>query len=106
MTVGANYAFFSVLRRGLAALIPTGASSLHPRLDVSVTLSAGGVPVTAPSLALRGPGDVAGFDPSCVQRIWPTAGAVNAESNYFPLLELSDADLPWRYSPGGTDATG
>src|SRR5205823_4888611 len=34
---------------------------------------------------------------------WPTAGAVNAESNYFPLLELSDADLPWRYSPVGTD---
>ena len=103
MTVGANYAFFSVLRRGLAALIPTGASSPHPRLDVSVTLSAGGAPVTAPSLALRGPGDVAGFDPNCVQRIWPTAGAVNAESNYFPLLELSDADLPWRYSPAGTD---
>jgi len=101
--VGANYAFFSVLRRGLAALIPTGATSPDPRLDVSVTLSAGGAPVTAPPLALRGPGDVVGFDASCVRRTWPTAGAVNAESNYFPLLELSDADLPWRYSPVGTD---
>jgi hypothetical protein len=102
MTVGANYAFFSVLRRGLAALIPAGATSPDPRLDVPVSLSASGTPVSAPALALRGPGDVAGFDTSSVRRTWPTAGAVDAESNYFPLLELSDADLPWRYSPLGT----
>jgi hypothetical protein len=103
MTVGANYAFFSVLRRGVAALIPAGVTSPDPRLDVPVTLSAGGSPVTAPAIALRGAGDVLGFDVNCVRRTWPTADAVNAESNYFPLLELSDPDLPWRYSPVGTD---
>jgi Family of unknown function (DUF6603) len=103
MIVGANYAFFSVLRRGLAALIAPGAAATDPRVDVAVTLAAGGAPVTAPPLALRGPGDVAGFDTSCVRRTWPTAGAVNAESNYFPLIELSDADLPWRYSPAPSD---
>ena len=103
MSVSANYAFFSVLRRGLAALIPAGVTSLEPRLDVSPTLAASGTPVTAPLLALRGPGDVVGFDTSCVLRTWPTAGSVNAESNYFPLLELSDPDLPWRYSPEGSD---
>jgi hypothetical protein len=103
VTVGANYAFFSVLRRGLAALIPAEASSPDPRVDLAVTLSAGGTAVTAPPLTLRGPGDVAGFDTSCVRRTWPTSDAVNAESNYFPLLELSDADLPWRYSPAASD---
>ena len=103
MTVGANYAFFSVLRRGLAALLEPGAVSTDPRVAVAVTFTAGGAPVTAPPLALRGPGDVAGFDTSCVRRTWPTDGAANAESNYFPLLELVDADLPWRYSPMPTD---
>ena len=42
---------------------------------------------------------MAGFDAGAVRRTWPAAGAGNAESNYFPLAELSDADLPWRYSP-------
>jgi len=103
MSVGATYAFVSVLRRGLAALIPHGAASTDPRIDVVVTLSTGGSAVTAPALTLRGPGDVAGFDAGCVRRTWPAASADNVESNYFPLVEFSDADLPWRYSPDATD---
>lgn len=95
----AMYSFVSVLRRGLAALVPAGAVSAGPRVAVPVTLSAGGSPVSAPPLALRGPGDVAGFDAAAVRRTWPVAGAADAEPNYFALVELYDADLPWRYSP-------
>ncbi len=96
---GPEYAFFSVLRRGLAALIQPGAPAGAPRVQVPVTLSVGGSSVSGPALALYGPGDVAGFDSGTVRRTWPAAGAGSAESNYFPLVELSDADLPWRYSP-------
>jgi hypothetical protein len=97
--VDPEYAFFSVLRRGLAALIQPGSAPGDPRVQVPVTLSTGGSSVTGPALALYGPGDVAGFDPGTVRRTWPAAGAGSAETNYFPLAELSDADLPWRYSP-------
>jgi hypothetical protein len=97
-----SYGFLSVLRRGLAALIQPSAPSAEPRIAVPVSLSVGGSPVAAPPLALRGPGDVAGFDTGAIRRTWPAPGADNAEPNYFALLELSDADLPWRYSPDAT----
>lgn len=41
MTDGASYAFLSMLRRGLAALIQPGTSAGDPRVGVPVTLSAG-----------------------------------------------------------------
>ena len=97
---GAEYAFFSVLRRGLSRADPAGPARRRPaRCGPGARLSAGGSPVTGPALALYGPGDVAGFDAGTVRRTWPAAGAGSAETNYFPLAELSDADLPWRYSP-------
>jgi hypothetical protein len=103
MSDGATYAFLSVLRRGLAALIQPGTPPLEPRITVPVSLSVNNSPVTAPPLALRGPGDVVGFDSNAVRRTWPAPGASNAEPNYFALLELSDADLPWRYTPEPTE---
>src|SRR5207253_1508827 len=85
-----------------AAMIPHGTASA-PRVSVPVALTVGGTSVAPPTLALRGPGDIAGFDSGCVRRTWPAAGEANAESNYFPLLELSYPDLPWRYTPAATD---
>jgi hypothetical protein len=99
----ASYAYLSVLRRGLAAMIGPGAAAADPRVSVPVSLSVGGSPVSAPGLALRGPGDVAGFDAAIVRRTWPAAGADNAEPNYFALIEFVDPDLPWRYTPAATD---
>ena len=89
-----SYGFLSVLRRGLAALIQPSAPSADPRISVPVSLSVGGSPVATPPLALRGPGDVAGFDPGAIRRTWPAPDAANAEPNYFALLELSNADPP------------
>jgi hypothetical protein len=99
----ATYSFVSVLRRGLAALVRPGTPAGDARVGVPVSISAGGSPVPPPPLALRGPGDVAGFDAAAVRRTWPAAGAADAEPNYFALLELNDADLPWRYSPEPTN---
>ncbi len=95
----ASYGFLSVLRRGLAARIPA-APPAGPRVAVSASFSVGGQAVTGlPPLALRGPGDVVGFDSAAISRTWPTANANSAEPNYFALAEIRDADLPWRYSP-------
>ena len=95
----ASYGFLSILRRGLAARIAADAPA-GPRVSVTASLSVAGQAVSSlPALALRGAGDVIGFDATCVTRIWPTPNAGNAEPNYFAIAELSDADLPWRYTP-------
>jgi hypothetical protein len=100
---GVGYAFLSVVRRGLAALVPAGLPAGDARVGVPVQFSVGGAPVTGlPAAALRGPGDVTGFDAGAIRRTWPAAGAVGAETNYLALAELDDADLPWRYTPDAT----
>jgi hypothetical protein len=99
----AVYEFLSVLRRGLAASIPAAAPAGDARVAVTTSLSVGGQAMTAlPALALRGPGDIIGFDAAAICRTWPAASADNAEPNYFALAELTDADLPWRYTPQAT----
>jgi hypothetical protein len=98
-----TYGFLSVLRRGLSALIASNGLTSDVRVSVPVSLSVDGTPVPSlPTIALRGPGDVIGFDGASVRRTWPAAHADNAESNYFALVEFSEADLPWRYSPDAT----
>jgi hypothetical protein len=104
MSDNATYGFLSVLRRGLAALMSESGPPGDVRVNVPVSLSIGGSAVTPlPPLALRGPGDVIGFDSGWVRRSWPAAGADNAEPNYFALVEFSEPDLPWRYTPDATD---
>jgi hypothetical protein len=99
----ASYSFLSVLRRGLGAMIPPSPPVAGPRVAVPVSLSVGGSAATGlPTVAVRGPGDVIGFDSSAVRRIWPAANSDQSEPSYFALLELGDADLPWRYSPDAT----
>jgi hypothetical protein len=99
----AVYEFLSVLRRGLAASIPAATPAGDARVAVTTSLSVGGQAMTAlPALALRGPGDIIGFDAAAICRTWPAANAGNAEPNYFALAELTDADLPWRYTPQAT----
>jgi len=103
MSDNASYSYLSVLRRGLAAMIRPGTAAADPRIGVPVSLSTGGSPAAVPRLALRGPSDVAGFDVAAVRRTWPAVGADNTEPNYFALLEVTDPDLPWRYTPDATD---
>lgn len=103
----AAHAFLPWLRRGIATAIarddddPTAAP--HVALPVTVGFNAGSLTPTA-RLVLAGPGDVVGFDPRAVARTWPRPGVTDAETNYFPLLEFDQADLPWRYSPARASA--
>jgi hypothetical protein len=54
-------------------------------------------------IPLFGPEDVSGLDARAVCRVWPRADVMDAEANFFPLIEFSDDDLPWRYTPIGED---
>ena len=64
--------------------------------------NAGPAPVVP--LALYGPGDIGMLDARVVIRTWPRPNVFEAEPNYFPLIELQPADLPWRYTPARANA--
>ena len=74
MSDDARLAFLSVVRRGLAALVDNVAA-VDERVGAQVSFSVDGTPaVGLPPVALRGPGDVVGFDGTVVRRTWPAPG--------------------------------
>jgi hypothetical protein len=105
----ASYAFVPWLLRGVATAITRedGHADTKPRAEipVSMTFDPGGLTATA-TLSLLGAGEVTGIDPRAVIRVWPRPGVYDATANYFPLLELDQPDLPWRYTPARPDAKG
>lgn len=114
----AAYTFLPWLRRGLVSRakstvdpVPLNSDPgpLTGNLSVTWTLTEKRTPEATPTptttvvpLPLAGPGEVVGVDRTAILRCWPPPGAQRVEPNYFPLLELRDADLPWRYSPVAT----
>ncbi len=108
-----RHLFLSVVRRGAAAQIegePEGDRArvaVHFHFDQVVEASsrtaAPGTTTTAHDetvqIPLLGPEDVLGLDARAICRVWPRPDVMDAESNLFPLVEFSDADLPWRYTP-------
>ena len=98
----AKYVFLSWLRRGVGTAIEPRESDAGtaPRVKVPVTVAfnAGSLSATVP-LELFGAGEVSGFDPRAVIRVWPRPDVFDAESNYFPLVEFDQPDLPWRLTP-------
>ena len=100
-----TYSFLPWLRRGLATQIARrdGESSpdIHVRVPIGLTLNAN-LSVTVP-LALKGPGEVIALDRDDIARVYPAPNAFDVESNYFPLVEFEQPDLPWRYTPARED---
>ena len=98
----ARYVFLSWLRRGVATEITERETDASPaprvQVPVRVEFNAGSLATTVP-LELLGAGEVSGFDPRAVIRTWPRAEVFDAESNYFPLVEFDQPDLPWRLTP-------
>jgi hypothetical protein len=91
----ATFAYVPWLRRGAGRFIDAAAA--QPAL--SVALEVDGKSVKTPTLALRGAGDVVGFDVRAVSRTWPPAGATGAEPTFLALVEFDQPDLPWRFTP-------
>ncbi|MGC2305291.1 hypothetical protein [Candidatus Binatus sp.] len=91
-----SFAFVPWLRRGVGLHLGAAAAAQTP---VSVAFQVGGRAISSPPLALHGPGDIVGFDPAAICRVWPSTGATNAEPDYLALIEFDQADLPWRFTP-------
>lgn len=53
----------------------------------------------AVDMRLYGPGDVSGIDQRQVVRVEPEPDTSTMPPNYFPVVELARADLPWLFSP-------
>ena len=97
----AAYTFLPWLRRGASSEITRvdGEGPAASRAAFPIEVSFNADLNASVSLSLYGPGDVTGLDGRVVIRTWPRADVSSAESNYFPLIEFDQADLPWRYTP-------
>lgn len=106
-----SHVFLPWVRRGVGVHVGRvdGDAAAAPRatLDVGVSIGPGPLSTAAPidiSLALFGPGDITSLDGRVVVRSWPKPNVFEAEPNYFPLLDIDPADLPWRYTPARASA--
>ena len=103
-TIG-QHIFLPWLRRGVGTTITRadGDPTTAPRASLDATVTIGPGPLSAApvdvTLSLYGPGDIAALDQRVVIRTWPRPDVFQCEPNYFPLLEVQPADLPWRFTP-------
>jgi hypothetical protein len=105
-----KYTFLPWVKMGLGASISNNEKDLiGPRAKVKLDLSVRMFdrsnnlrkdpdPISKDFL-LYGPGDIAGILNSIIIRTQPRANDLNFESNYFPFIEFSQPDFPWRYTP-------
>jgi hypothetical protein len=78
---------------------PTGDGRATVTVELRVTEGAGETRSVRRPIDLAGPEDVRSLDPRAVRRTWPRAEVVDAEPNLLPLVEFTDCDLPWRFTP-------
>ena len=55
---------------------------------------------------LAGPQDVTGLKPGVVSGRHPAPGAIDAQADNCPYVELRDPSLPWRYTPAANPPAG
>jgi hypothetical protein len=68
-------------------------------LNLSIESTDGELLGAEPRLTLVGPGDIVGLDPSVIVRVSPKPDDFDAEYIPYALVEMDQADLPWRYTP-------
>ena len=104
-----KYTFLPWVKMGLGASISNNEKKLQgPRARVKVELSVkrfdrennpSDAPPISKDFLLYGPGDITGILKSIIIRTQPRANDLNFEPNYFPFIEFSQPDFPWRYTP-------
>ena len=99
--MSSGLAFLAWARRGISTAIATDESAAErATVDIQLTFNQPTAPLSAGvELELYGPGEIIGFDTRAISRVYPSKNATDVEPNYFPALELHEADLPWRYTP-------
>jgi hypothetical protein len=103
-----QYTFLPWIKTGLGTLISNNEDELQgSRAKISVDLGIrrfdqSNTPndqVIKKDLLLYGPGDIAGILRNTIIRTEPLANDLNIEPNFFPHVEFSHPDFPWRYTP-------
>ena len=95
------------LRRGLADHV-AGADPLEGAIGparLPLRLTVAGTPVQE-EISLLAPHRVAAIAAGEIVRRYPVPGAVEVETNYFPLAEFAAPDVPWRYTPAAPASRG
>jgi hypothetical protein len=89
--------------RGAGALPPARVKRIGSRrlVEQPITVVAGERGETVPSapVALLGPADVVGIDPTQIVRRTPQPGDASAEANHLAAIEFAHPDLPWLFTP-------
>lgn len=95
-----QYYFIPCLRRGLSSQITdTELASGEQRAKLTMELDFGPGTKFPKPIELIGPGDVLGFDPRIVSRTDPLNNVGDFEPNYFPSIEFTEPEFPWRMTP-------
>jgi hypothetical protein len=97
-----SHRFVSWIRTGAAAA-RTDAKIAGANPTAIARVSIDGAPHDV-AVTLHGPGDVAGLSASAIVRRDPVPDALGVSPAGMPFVELSPADLPWRFSPAPTPA--
>jgi hypothetical protein len=113
-----KYTFLPWVKTGLGASIPNNEQELEgPRAKIQAKLSVRRFnalnnpsdDLISKDYFLYGPGDIQGILNSVIIRTEPIANYPNFEPNYFPFIEFSQPDFPWKYTParpGGAQPAG
>ena len=105
--VKSTYTFLPWVKTGLGTLISNNEQELvgqRSKIQVDLAIkrfdgSNNPVDHIVKEFLLYGPSDIAGILNSIIIRTEPRANYVNVEPNYFPFVEFSQPDFPWRYTP-------
>ncbi len=98
------YSLVPWVRRGLASRVSGTPTKNYAELAVALSVNNAAVVSPAmPQIRLLGPGDITSMDASAVIRTDPRAGADAFEPNYLAMVELSQPDLPWWFTPVAAD---
>ncbi len=105
-----KYTFLPWIRSGIGTLITVDEDTLvDPRATINVQANirrfdlagneAAAYPVQSGEMKIHGPGDVQGLIKNIIIRRYPKPNTPNAEENKFALVEFSQGDFPWRFTP-------
>lgn len=97
----ATFTFRPYLTMGMSTNVPLSGNDTHGKTRIIINMEGGQSAET--NISLIGPGEIKNISNSVINRIYPQANSAKVESNYFPFIEFSEADFPWRYTPEKKD---
>ena len=96
---------FERAKVALGPATPVG-GRLQAELALTGSTVAGAVAAPPVKFQLLGTADVAGLAPSSIGTMMPPPGAAEADTTKCVYVELTPADLPWRYTPYPREGVG